>query len=77
MDDKEQKSYERRRDILLTLMRRQTDQWLKDDAKVARREALNPEPDDPLPNKRGRKPKEAPKPTVDLNKPRNKFFNFD
>jgi len=73
MTEADKKSYEWRRDLLLKQMKKQTDQWLKDDA----RSGINYEPTDPLPPKKGRKPSTPVKPVVDLTKPRNKFFNFD
>lgn len=68
----EQESYERRRDHLLEMMKRQ--RWDEDEPKVGA--------------KRGKKPKEKPKPKLDMSKPQNqklveavkqenKFFKLD
>jgi hypothetical protein len=59
-DEGKDPEYIRRRDWLVERMKKQC--WKSEDEK-------------PL-SKRGRKPKEQPKPIIDQTKPRNKFFKF-
>lgn len=61
-DENKDESYIRRRNWLLSRMKKT--RWEEPE------ENLNI-------SKKGRKPKEIPKPKLDLNNPRNKFFKFD
>lgn len=59
-DEGKDESYIRRRNHLLEMIKKE--KWEVDEK--------------PQCNKRGRKPKEAPKPIIDLEKPRNKYYSW-